>query len=60
MGAHSYYGLEDVDQDSVNTFLSQLVEESLTELERSGCVEVLGDGECQCLGGEHHDMAFNH
>uniref|UniRef100_A0A8C0HYS9 Helicase C-terminal domain-containing protein n=1 Tax=Balaenoptera musculus TaxID=9771 RepID=A0A8C0HYS9_BALMU len=36
----SYYNLSDVSHDSVNKFLSNLVEKSLVELEHSYCIEV--------------------
>ncbi|XP_015759124.1 PREDICTED: activating signal cointegrator 1 complex subunit 3-like [Acropora digitifera] len=40
----SYYELEDTENESVNKFLSGLVEESITQLERSACVEIGEDG----------------
>ncbi|XP_023618052.1 activating signal cointegrator 1 complex subunit 3 isoform X4 [Myotis lucifugus] len=36
----SYYNLSDVSHDSVNKFLSFLIEKSLVELERSYCIEI--------------------
>lgn len=36
----SYYNLSDVSHDSVNKFLSNLVEKSLVELEHSYCIEI--------------------
>ena len=36
----SYYHLENTDSDSVNKLLSQLVENAMTELENSGCIEI--------------------
>ncbi|XP_036024563.1 activating signal cointegrator 1 complex subunit 3 isoform X1 [Onychomys torridus] len=36
----SYYSLGDVSQDSMNKFLSHLIEKSLVELELSHCIEV--------------------
>lgn len=36
----SYYNLGDVSQDSMNKFLSHLIEKSLVELELSHCIEV--------------------
>lgn len=36
----SYYNLDDVSQDSMNKFLSHLIEKSLVELELSHCIEV--------------------
>jgi activating signal cointegrator complex subunit 3 len=36
----SYYHLEDTTSGSINTYLSQLVERSLTELEISSCIEI--------------------
>ncbi|KAB1275782.1 Activating signal cointegrator 1 complex subunit 3, partial [Camelus dromedarius] len=36
----SYYNLSDVSHDSVNKFLSSLVEKSLVELEHSYCIEI--------------------
>ncbi|XP_022375871.1 activating signal cointegrator 1 complex subunit 3 [Enhydra lutris kenyoni] len=36
----SYYSLSDVSHDSVNKFLSSLVEKSLVELEHSYCIEI--------------------
>ncbi|KAM3873609.1 activating signal cointegrator 1 complex subunit 3 [Diretmus argenteus] len=39
----SYYSLEDVTQDSINKFLSNLVERSLRDLERSYCMQIQED-----------------
>ena len=36
----SYYGLEDTENESVNKLLSGLVEDAITQLERSACVEI--------------------
>ncbi|XP_078504501.1 activating signal cointegrator 1 complex subunit 3 [Lissotriton helveticus] len=36
----SYYNLDDVDHDTINKFLSQLVEKSLFDLESSYCIEI--------------------
>ena len=36
----SYYELEDTANDSVNKFLSALVENAVTEVESSACVEI--------------------
>ena len=36
----SYYELEDTDNDSVNKFLSGLVENAVTQVETSACVEI--------------------
>ncbi|XP_006824124.2 activating signal cointegrator 1 complex subunit 3-like [Saccoglossus kowalevskii] len=36
----SYYELEDVEHDSINKFLSNLVEKALVDLESSYCVEI--------------------
>lgn len=36
----SYYGLTDVDSDSVNAHLSDLLESSFNELVESGCIEI--------------------
>lgn len=36
----SYYNLSDVSHDSVNKFLSYLIEKSLVELENSYCIEI--------------------
>ena len=36
----SYYDLEDIDNDSVNKFLSALVEGAVREVENSACVEI--------------------
>ncbi|CAO2627749.1 Activating signal cointegrator 1 complex subunit 3 [Lemmus lemmus] len=36
----SYYSLDDVSQDSMNKFLSHLIEKSLVELELSHCIEI--------------------
>lgn len=44
----SYYGLEDVDQDSVDTFLSGLVDTALWKLEEDGCVTIDEDGSVLC------------
>lgn len=40
----SYYDLEDIDNDSVNKFLSALVEGAVREVENSACVEIGEDG----------------
>jgi len=40
----TYYGLEDVQHDSLNTFLSNLVEKAITELLSSHCISVMEDG----------------
>lgn len=40
----SYYGLEDTENESVNKLLSGLVEDAITQLERSACVEIGEDG----------------
>ncbi|KAL9968716.1 hypothetical protein ACROYT_G020835 [Oculina patagonica] len=40
----SYYELEDTASDSVNKFLSALVENAVTEVESSACVEIGEDG----------------
>lgn len=39
----SYYGVEDLTPTGVNTFLSDLIEKSISNLERSSCVEVVDD-----------------
>lgn len=44
----SYYGLEDVDQDSVDTFLSGLVDTALWKLAEDGCVTIDEDGSVLC------------
>lgn len=36
----SYYELEDTNNDSVNKFLSALVENAVKEVESSACVEI--------------------
>ena len=36
----SYYELEDTDNESVNKFLSSLVEDAVTQVEKSACVEI--------------------
>ena len=36
----SYYELEDTDNESVNKFLSSLVEDAITQVEKSACVEI--------------------
>ena len=36
----SFYGLEDVNHDSINSFLSNLVERSVLDLEASYCLEI--------------------
>ncbi|KAG0348201.1 hypothetical protein BG004_005744 [Podila humilis] len=43
----SYYGVEDLTPTGVNTFLSDLIEKSITNLERSSCVEVVDDFEIE-------------
>lgn len=35
----TYYGLQDTDHDSMNTFLSNLIERSVHDLRNSYCVE---------------------
>ncbi|PFX22952.1 activating signal cointegrator 1 complex subunit 3-like [Stylophora pistillata] len=40
----SYYDLENIDNDSVNKFLSALVEGAVREVENSACVEIGEDG----------------
>lgn len=39
----SYYGCEDYDEDSVNAFLSRLIEESLDRLFEAGCIDIPGE-----------------
>ncbi|KAF9586602.1 activating signal cointegrator 1 complex subunit [Lunasporangiospora selenospora] len=39
----SYYGVEDLTPLGVNTFLSDLIEKTVSNLEKSGCVEVVDD-----------------
>ena len=36
----SYYELEDTENESVNKFLSSLVEDAITQVEKSACVEI--------------------
>jgi len=36
----SYYELEDTDHESINKYLSELVEKATYELETSGCLEI--------------------
>ncbi|KAG0246557.1 Sec63 Brl domain-containing protein [Mortierella sp. GBAus27b] len=43
----SYYGVEDLTPLGVNTFLSNLIETSVTNLARSGCVEVVDELEIE-------------
>ncbi|XP_049587818.1 activating signal cointegrator 1 complex subunit 3 [Syngnathus scovelli] len=39
----SYYSLEDIDNDSINKYLSSLVEKNLRDLECSYCIEIKED-----------------
>ena len=43
----SYYGVEDLTPRGVNTFLSNLIEKSISNLERSCCVEVTDEVEIE-------------
>ncbi|KAF9306760.1 hypothetical protein BGZ74_003618 [Mortierella antarctica] len=43
----SYYGVQDLTPTGVNTFLSDLIEKSISNLERSSCVEVVDDFEIE-------------
>ncbi|KAG0045399.1 hypothetical protein BGZ83_009400 [Gryganskiella cystojenkinii] len=43
----SYYGVEDLTPSGVNTFLSDLIEKSISKLERSSCVEVTDEVEIE-------------
>ncbi|KAF9114810.1 hypothetical protein BGX27_009758 [Mortierella sp. AM989] len=43
----SYYGVEDLTPLGVNTFLSDLIEKSITNLERSSCLEVIDEFEIE-------------
>ncbi|KAG0004796.1 activating signal cointegrator 1 complex subunit [Modicella reniformis] len=43
----SYYGVEDLTPLGVNTFLSDLIEKSILNLERSSCLEVTEDFEIE-------------
>lgn len=36
----SYYELEDTDHESINKYLSGLIEKATSELETSGCLEI--------------------
>ena len=47
----SYYELEDTANDSVNKFLSSLVEDALKEVENSACVEI-GEVRNLCYNGK--------
>lgn len=47
----SYYELEDTANDSVNKFLSALVEDALKEVENSACVEI-GEVRNLCYNGK--------
>ena len=47
----SYYELEDTANDSVNKFLSTLVEDALKEVENSACVEI-GEVRNLCNNGK--------
>ncbi len=42
----SYYSLEDISHESINKFLSNLVERSLRDLECSYCIEIKEVCEC--------------
>ncbi|KAG9493297.1 hypothetical protein GDO78_001283 [Eleutherodactylus coqui] len=50
----SYYNLEDVGHESMNKFLSNLVEKSLIDLECSYCMEIAEDAE------EYRDLPVRH
>ncbi|KAF9171872.1 hypothetical protein BGX20_006778 [Mortierella sp. AD010] len=43
----SYYGVEDLTPLGVNTFLSDLIEKSISNLEKSSCLEVVDDFEIE-------------
>ncbi|KAF8983689.1 hypothetical protein BGZ46_009737 [Entomortierella lignicola] len=43
----SYYGVEDLTPLGVNTFLSDLIERSISNLAKSGCLEVIDDFEIE-------------
>ncbi|KAF9085804.1 hypothetical protein BGX23_009353 [Mortierella sp. AD031] len=43
----SYYGVQDLTPLGVNTFLSDLIEKSIANLERSSCVEVVDEFEIE-------------
>ncbi|KAF9918433.1 hypothetical protein BX616_008873 [Lobosporangium transversale] len=43
----SYYGVQDLTPLGVNTFLSDLIEKSISNLEKSSCVEVIDDFEIE-------------
>jgi activating signal cointegrator complex subunit 3 len=40
----SFYGLEDVSEEGINMYLSELVEDSVWQLSQSGCVTIGEDG----------------
>ena len=37
----TYYGIEDIEHDSINVFLSNLVEKAVNDLQLSDCIYVL-------------------
>ncbi|CAG8568952.1 618_t:CDS:10 [Ambispora leptoticha] len=41
----SYYQLEDTTHDTINTYLSEMIENALEELALSGCIEIIDDME---------------
>ena len=54
----TYYNLEDVEHDSVNVFLSNLVENAVNELEESYCVEVEDEVWCFCCGYKKVELNY--
>lgn len=47
----TYYQLEDVSNESLNTFLSRLVDETLSDLERAECIRIGDDISADAEGG---------
>lgn len=45
----SYYSLEDISHESINKYLSNLVERSLRDLECSYCIEIKEVGVFVCV-----------
>uniref|UniRef100_A0A665WS52 U5 small nuclear ribonucleoprotein 200 kDa helicase n=1 Tax=Echeneis naucrates TaxID=173247 RepID=A0A665WS52_ECHNA len=54
----SYYSLEDISHESINKYLSNLVERSLQELECSYCIEI--KEVCVCNAEEYAELPVRH
>lgn len=53
----TYYGLDDTDHNSVNTFLSNLIEGAITALQMSYCVTVLEVWDVFCSLGTYENTS---